>query len=307
MFDDLCRLCCNPHCNNEGLEIFSKPTSRTDITLADMIEECTKIALNINDNLPVKICQECHYNLGMYYAFQKRCEHTNRLLHQRLSLLESEHNETDKRHSAHIANSSNSTLIYDSKIEIVSCPEEPVNEIQIKRDNTSKNQLREKLKRTNSKENLELIYDKDPKLKMCYLCGALVKHIHSHIKAHRDADKPKLKKYSCEKCGITYSRSNNLKIHLRTHLDVKPLKCSLCDKRFIVKRYLDRHMNVHTGSRPFKCQFCPKAFQTKYNLNTHVRVHTREKPFECQFCEQCFRQRAALNVHIRTHTDSSKT
>ncbi|XP_026462691.1 zinc finger protein 383-like [Ctenocephalides felis] len=305
MFDDLCRLCSQPH-YEKALEIFSKQYVENSVTLGVMIQKCINIEIDENDRLPFKICQECHYKLLMYYAFQQQCEYVNCQFRQKL-ILEQNLDEKPRQPNQVIQEVPITSDKEKSKDESISFSK-MVPQIENEQESIKTSSQKDISKVPQFKENQESannINKHNSPISMCYLCGALVKRIHSHMKAHRDAEKPKLKKYKCEKCGAAFSRSNHLNIHLKTHLDVKPLQCTLCDKRFIAKRYLDKHMNVHAGMRPWKCQFCSKAFQTKYNLNTHVRVHTREKPFKCPFCEQCFRQRAALNLHVRAHRNTN--
>ena len=59
----------------------------------------------------------------------------------------------------------------------------------------------------------------------------------------------------------------------------KPFECSYCEKTFSKKDNLDVHMQIHSDDKPFECIQCGKAFSDKSSLDRHMRVHSGEKPF----------------------------
>ena len=63
----------------------------------------------------------------------------------------------------------------------------------------------------------------------------------------------KRKSNKCSKCGLSFAKKHNLKVHIRT---------------------------VHEGQKPFKCTICDASFARSGNLKKHVAtVHERKKPF----------------------------
>lgn len=64
--------------------------------------------------------------------------------------------------------------------------------------------------------------------------------------------------------------------------------CEQCAKRFTRSNDLKRHVRrVHSDERPYACGVCGKGFATKDELNRHEKVH-KEKSFECQRCHKKF-------------------
>jgi uncharacterized Zn-finger protein len=85
------------------------------------------------------------------------------------------------------------------------------------------------------------------------------------------------KPYSCTLCDKSYSRSNQLNLHMRVHTGEKPYSCTLCDKSFTASNILYRHMRVHTGEKPYSCTFCGKSFSQSLSLTGHHRrIHAEE-------------------------------
>jgi len=119
--------------------------------------------------------------------------------------------------------------------------------------------------------------------------------------AHRKKP-PAEKLYHCEVCSMGFSRSYNLKVHMRIHSGERPYACDVCPMSFAASHNLTIHKRIHTGEKPFACDQCQRAFSASDNLKKHKRVHTGEKPFACDECPRAFSASGNLKVHKRTHT-----
>ncbi|KAF9001559.1 hypothetical protein BDQ17DRAFT_1244409 [Cyathus striatus] len=74
-------------------------------------------------------------------------------------------------------------------------------------------------------------------------------------------------------CGSTFTRSFNLKGHIRSHNEEKPFQCHWpgCGKGFARQHDCKRHEQLHTNYRPFTCEGCQKQFARMDALNRHLR------------------------------------
>ncbi|TFK18183.1 hypothetical protein FA15DRAFT_710095 [Coprinopsis marcescibilis] len=74
-------------------------------------------------------------------------------------------------------------------------------------------------------------------------------------------------------CGSTFTRSFNLKGHIRSHREEKPFVCHWpgCGKGFARQHDCKRHEQLHTNYRPFTCDGCNRQFARMDALNRHLR------------------------------------
>ncbi|XP_058798726.1 zinc finger protein 84-like isoform X3 [Phymastichus coffea] len=82
----------------------------------------------------------------------------------------------------------------------------------------------------------------------------------------------------CEQCGKTFTRQSRLKIHMRTHLGLRPHTCQICGKSFARRNGLRQHLLIHTGQRPYVCDICGKDFTQKTGLISHRKSHPGSHP-----------------------------
>ncbi|KZP23831.1 hypothetical protein FIBSPDRAFT_736642 [Athelia psychrophila] len=77
-------------------------------------------------------------------------------------------------------------------------------------------------------------------------------------------------------CGSTFTRSFNLKGHIRSH-DEKHFQCKWpgCGKEFARQHDCKRHEQLHSNYRLFTCDGCNKNFAQMDALNRHRKCHSK--------------------------------
>ncbi|KAJ6436287.1 zinc finger, c2H2 type domain-containing protein [Purpureocillium lavendulum] len=89
--------------------------------------------------------------------------------------------------------------------------------------------------------------------------------------------------------------------------------CPLCSRRFTRSYNLRSHLRTHSNERPFKCSVCSKAFARQHDRKRHERLHLGEKRFVCRgalelggewACGRAFSRVDALARHLRSDLGS---
>ncbi|XP_055314295.1 zinc finger protein 726-like [Sitodiplosis mosellana] len=118
-------------------------------------------------------------------------------------------------------------------------------------------------------------------------------------------------KYYCDTCQKSFTCSNHLKDHLKTHRNhnsenQRNFICDVCDKRFHSQKELNGHRKRHDLKHDQICEFCAKKFKTEAQLKLHQAKHldvaSKTKPkFQCDICNGWYTTKRILKGHKMIH------
>ena len=170
----------------------------------------------------------------------------------------------------------------------------------------------------------------------CFECGVLTKSL-KILKSHRKSHNNKV--YNCEHCLRSFSKTEDLNLHLRVHEDLKIFDCKSCSVLFAnLDSFLNHLKLVHDNipeefksNQRIPCHFCGLSFLRIQSLEMHLKrnhlrdvVHTEipevniykqnienmlssnhERLFQCSTCVLKFYFGKSLKLHSRIHERSA--
>ncbi|KAI9653472.1 MAG: hypothetical protein M1831_006020 [Alyxoria varia] len=96
--------------------------------------------------------------------------------------------------------------------------------------------------------------------------GITSQQIQSYIGETSDAKFPFVCRYG--ECVKLFSRKENARSHVQTHLNDRQFKCPDCNARFVRAHDLKRHALMHTGEKKYWCA-CNRGFSRQDALTRH--------------------------------------
>ena len=114
---------------------------------------------------------------------------------------------------------------------------------------------------------------------ICQECGDNFKSMRTlknhHIRAHGAGEK----QHTCEICGKSFFKNNELVSHSRIHSGQKPYNCSFCGLAFRDRSCVRRHEDIiHKGVIRHQCHKCGKGYAEKCKYRLHVNKCKGGKP-----------------------------
>ncbi|XP_070542455.1 putative zinc finger protein 66 [Ptychodera flava] len=120
-------------------------------------------------------------------------------------------------------------------------------------------------------------------------------------------------KYACQACGINFSRSHEIAIHMDTlhRPKNKKFECPLCKKRMTWKSLIYHQTKKVCSKGPkikatHACHICQKVFHDATALRYHGYSHDKTGQFVCKVCGKRFRHPKSLKQHSVAHNDDAE-
>uniref|UniRef100_A0A1B6JSE9 C2H2-type domain-containing protein n=1 Tax=Homalodisca liturata TaxID=320908 RepID=A0A1B6JSE9_9HEMI len=178
--------------------------------------------------------------------------------------------------------------------------------------------------------------NKNPQLSTCETCSYYITPHSMEIENHNGAvddciDKCNNSRYSCGKCGKTFTRKDRLDRHQVTHSEMRPFQCKYCSKSFKRNDKLVEHIKMFHWEISVKdkcsdlmcdvcgdidgvisvnvrenaqsvinlCEVCNLARQERMSDTTQ----TESKLFQCDLCPRRFSRKDHATRHRMSHLD----
>jgi len=115
----------------------------------------------------------------------------------------------------------------------------------------------------------------------------------------------------CLHCNRVMRTRGSLKIHMRSHMQVKPHKCRFCSASFALSTNLRAHerssLPGHMGLKKWVCKHCDAGFAHTDSRDAHMRkahgVIKKDKygtdPYACRICNKVYANKQNRNRHMR--------
>jgi KRAB domain-containing zinc finger protein len=147
----------------------------------------------------------------------------------------------------------------------------------------------------------------------CRVCGLHLKSaifLNAHIDLHSTPTPGEIK-CAFDKCNLTFSSSEQLKMHTKKHFLVPRMSCDFCGRLFIrkinLRLHIQKHANgtkSHSKKRLIKCDFgeCLCAFNTLQKLLIHKDNQHKLHDLKCTYCNLTLTvNKRSFKRHLHEH------
>ncbi|XP_072941326.1 uncharacterized protein [Epargyreus clarus] len=326
---DVCRLCWK---KNSYTEIVNNTINLNGVKIevVDIIKDC--LNLELCDNYPNRICDQCFELLKKFYTFKTFCKDADcklrDILNKGLTDVKNEvKNEFDTDFDDKDTNSK--TKKFKAKLKgkksksenyCFICCSQFDDTTNFKNHNSECHGIEnglykcfgceKRFKNTRTRTSHETNFCKALKEGYkCPICSRFLpvrKLYEAHMRYHAGKESDVVESseniFKCRKCDASYKTKDDLKDHMSTHDSIdNHFVCETCGNVFLRQDYLQKHIMIHMGVKRHECSYCNLRFVQKSSLNVHLRKHTGERPYKCDVCPQRCVSSSNLRAHRRRH------
>ncbi|KAL7291190.1 hypothetical protein TKK_0015105 [Trichogramma kaykai] len=120
------------------------------------------------------------------------------------------------------------------------------------------------------------------------------RYARDHCQTKYKHDECSRTEFECNRCGRTFARRFNLKVHQENLIS-----CKKCTATFCTKYDLAAHINATHMPDPFVCIICGKGFLSMHQWKTHEcsEDYKSGKYYKCTGCNRVFHLHSILRQH----------
>ncbi|XP_048000893.1 zinc finger protein 37-like [Leguminivora glycinivorella] len=156
---------------------------------------------------------------------------------------------------------------------------------------------------SNHRHNAHRRREEPAEQRYCVECDVTFKRIATFQKhfldRHSGVPKPT---YPCEYCGKELANKNSYQKHVALlHMGKTNFCCHICGKYMSSSQALKMHLDSHLNIKPpktKKCDICGRLFSNDRTLRHHTYTHTGERPYACPHGDAAFTQPHCLRAHL---------
>ena len=134
------------------------------------------------------------------------------------------------------------------------------------------------------------------RMKTCLCNKEITQKFKRHMEVHSKT------RYSCSECNKSFTRKDQLKVHINSVHKGQKFMCDICTKIYDSQPSLKYHISSIHEQKRYNCELCDESFSYSATLKSHVkRVHALIKPeYKCDHCDYRAKHTGHLNVHIKS-------
>ncbi|XP_077298059.1 uncharacterized protein LOC143919556 [Arctopsyche grandis] len=323
----VCRLCAQIP-SSPPTYVFSEQEPRP---LLYLIKQYLQININIQDQVSLVVCSECHGKMVSFHEFAIKCNNIQKYLlslqEQSLIVNDNAVNELkaewDSQHvefNVKIKTEENMSVKSEDFTDHFNADDDliPISECIKKKSKKKKAKSSDEKHKRHKKDHIdkEKNYDSMSTDDQSGQIKEEVGHYDGEVNRENLDGALKLTRrykyimtnnsfinFVCHICPADFPNWCALKSHCKqTHNSKAKVKC-LCDKFLYTRHAISRHIVKHDNTCGYKCETCKKTYTTPKALKIHSYTHLPKDQYShvCSHCAKRFPTSMSLKIHEKTH------